>query len=679
MSAFDDGLRRLHEISDEIEGARVYDLRRREYGVLKSATPTGFTVRFPIEGRDLPYPVDAFAAGVLRLDYPTEMRLRETVIALGRSARAATQSGPRVRRPVGIATPVAPPPPVSEPAAAAAPGAATPLTPDEAFARDVKTILDTDFEILIATARDKRAAFDAFVERVRATLRGVAVLPHRTPKNVEKGNIGQRGKPRPGAVITVGWRPLPTKPTEMSARAWSTKLAEYEASGDYLVWGVTIRVEGVPGFTQATNLTLFDEFALNLSATPASSVAAVRALAQEVRDAAAERQRLQALTAREGIRSRDSGPSRISRVGEQAVATPVFASSMEAEVMGMMQARPVAITFAVSGLGYILNMARFTDLGKGVNAVIRELRDALPKFRDAYEDDFAAWEEGGRQGKAPKFPWSVIILEMSNGSRVQIDPRTGIAYDPARPSEEVTRRLEVVLTTPKVGPTHPDTRAANEMRENLQRMGATEYGPGGRQYGSEALLREVRDAEFGGTGSLLRVADPGIEGQTRTGADLYRYRGKSKFQRMVEATPITETAETRLARAKQLGAYDPAALRDIEEALAIASGERITASAAETAFRRRIKLKEGENPDGRYINIAPGEYMIIGTPRIFSKARAEAFLQNLGLTPRLITFADLGIAGAAAPAAAAPRSARRPVGVLIAASPFAEDEDEDDD
>ena len=691
MSAFDDGLRRLHEISDEIEGARVYDLRRREYGTLKAATPQGFMVRFPIEGRDLPYPADAFSSGVMRFDYPTEMRIRETVIALGRSAREAAKSGPRVRPPVGPVTPVAPPPPppVPEPAAAAAPAAAAPLTPPEAFARDVKTILDTDFEILIATAQDKEAAFRAFSDRVKGALVGVAVTPYATPKNVAKGNVGPRGGLRPGLISAVAWRPRPTREDTETAQAYAAKLARQEEAGEIFVWSLTIRTEGVSGFTKVTSLTLFDEFALSLSATPAANVAAVRALAQEIRDTAADRQRLQALTA-QSSRTRGSDTSRLGRFPAQAAPTPVFASSLEAEIMGMMQARPVAITFAVSGLGYILNMARFTDLGKGVNAVIRELRDALPKFRDAYEDDFAAWEEGGRQGKAPKFPWSVIILEMSNGSRVQIDPRTGTAYDPARPSEEVTRRLEVVLTTPKVGPTHPDTRAANEMRENLQRVGATEYGPGGRQYGSEALLREVRDAEFGGTGPLLRAADPGIEGQTRRGADLYRYRGKSRFQRMVEATPITETAETRLARAKQLGAYDPAALRDVEEALAIASGERITATSAETAFRRRIKLKEGENPDGRYINIAPGEYMIIGTARIFSKARAEAFLQNLGLTPRLITFADLGVAGAAAGAAAAaasaPRSTRRPpVGVPVPLPPSApeeeeeEEEDEDED
>ena len=94
MSAYDDGLRRLSEIADEIVGSRVRDERRREYGTLTSATPTGFAVRFPTEGRDLPYPYDAFAAGVLRFDFPTEMRLRETVLALGRSERAAAKEDP---------------------------------------------------------------------------------------------------------------------------------------------------------------------------------------------------------------------------------------------------------------------------------------------------------------------------------------------------------------------------------------------------------------------------------------------------------------------------------------------------------------------------------------------------------------------------------------------------------
>ena len=87
-----------------------------------------------------------------------------------------------------------------------------------------------------------------------------------------------------------------------------------------------------------------------------------------------------------------------------------------------------------------------------------------------------------------------------------------------------------------------------------------------------------------------------------------------------------------------MGATTEAELRDIEEALAIAAGERLTASASETSFRRRIKLAEDENPDGRYVRIAPGEYMILGTKRMFSRERAEAFLRALGLTPQLITI-----------------------------------------
>jgi hypothetical protein len=632
MSAFDDGLRRLHEISDEVVGSRVRDERRREYGTLTSATPTGFTVRFPIEGRDLPYPYDAFAAGVLRFDFPTEMRLRETILALGRSERAAAKAGvqrlPSLRPAAPAPTPAAAPPPVE-------PTPAPQSAPMDDFTRDVMTVLSpppygTDESV--------------------AALVGVAVTPKDTPLNREKGNVGARGgSPKPGRIDGVRWVPLPTKPRGMTPTEWEQKVAEYEAGDVYLRWSIRIRTDGVPGWTPVSEDTLLANFTLNARATPAATVAAIRARAEQIRLEISRRQEA-GRTTRAGYEAPEETRARLTATRAPAAITPVFGTTMEAEIMSMVQARPVAVTFAVAGQAPILDKAKFSDIGKTVNTVIRLLREQYPKFEESYRLDRAAWEAAGSRGKAPIFPWSILILEMSNGSRVQIDLRTGLAYDPPRTSEEVTRRLEALLTLPKVGPTRPDTRAANEMRENLRRMGATEYGPGGRQYGSEALLREVRDAEFSATpGPLLRAADPGIEGQTRTGADLYRYRGKSKFQRMVEATPITETAETRLARAKEFGEVSDEELRDIIEGLAIATGERITASAAETTFRRQIKLKEGENPDGRYVRIAPGEFMVLGTTRIFSEPRAQAFIRQLGLEPQRVRMSSLG--GAAVEAA----------------------------
>jgi len=632
MSAYDDGLRRLSEISDEIVGSRVRDERRREYGTLTSATPTGFTVRFPIEGRDLPYPYDAFAAGVLRFDFPTEMRLRETILALGRSERAAAKAGGRRVMPFSVdpqSTPAAAPPSVE-------PTPAPQSAPMDDFTRDVMTVLSpppygTDESV--------------------AALVGVAVTPKDTPLNRQKGNVGPRGgNPKPGRIEGVRWVPLPTKPTGVTPAAWARMIAAYEESGDYLRWSIRIRTEGVPGFTSVSEDTLLENFTIDARATPAATRAAIRANAAQIQLEVARRQEA-GRTTRAGYDAPEEARARLTATRAPAAITPVFGTTMEAEIMSMVQARPVAVTFAVAGQAPILDKMKFSDIGKTVNTVIRLLREQYPKFEESYRIDRAAWEDAGSRGKAPIFPWSILILEMSNGSRVQIDLRTGLAYDPPRPSEEVTRRLEALLTLPKVGPTRPDTRAANEMRENLRRMGATEYGPGGRQYGSEALLREVRDAEFLATpGALLRAADPGIEGQTRTGAELYRYRGKSKFQRMVDVTPITETAETRLARAKEFGEVSDEELRDLVEGLAIATGERITASAAETTFRRQIKLKEGENPDGRYVRIAPGEFMVLGTTRIFSEPRAQAFIRQLGLEPQRVKMSSLG--GAAAAAAA---------------------------
>ena len=632
MSAYDDGLRRLSEIADEIVGSRVRDERRREYGTLTSATPTGFAVRFPTEGRDLPYPYDAFAAGVLRFDFPTEMRLRETVLALGRSERAEAKAGRRRVMPFSVEpqpTPASAPPPVE-------PTPAPQSAPMDDFVRDVLTVLSpppygTD-------------------ESVRVLI-GIVVTPKDTPLNREKGNVGARGgSPKPGRIDGVVWVPLPTKPRGMTPTEWEQKIAEYEAGDVYLRWNIRVRTEGVPGWTSVSEDTLLANFTLNVRATPAATVAAIRTRAEQIRLEISRRQEA-GRTTRAGYEAPEEARARLTATRAPAAITPVFGTTMEAEIMSMVQARPVAVTFAVAGQAPILDKMRVSDTGKTVNTVIRLLREQYPKFEESYRMDRAAWEDAGSRGKAPIFPWSILILEMSNGSRVQIDLRTGLAYDPPRPSEEVTRRLEALLTLPKVGPTRPDTRAANEMRENLRRMGATEYGPGGRQYGSEALLREVRDAEFSATpGALLRAADPGIEGQTRTGAELYRYRGKSKFQRMVDVTPITETAETRLARAKEFGAVSDEELRDLVEGLAIATGERITASAAETTFRRQIKLKEGENPDGRYVRIAPGEFMVLGTTRIFSEPRAQAFIRQLGLEPQRVKMSSLG--GAAAAAAA---------------------------
>jgi hypothetical protein len=529
--------------------------------------------------------------------------------------------------------------PQSTPAAAPPPVEPTPApqsAPMDDFTRDVLTVLSpppygTDESV--------------------AALVGVAVTPKDTPLNREKGNVGARGgSPKPGRIDGVRWVPLPTKPRGMTPTEWEKKVAEYEAGDVYLRWSIRVRTDGVPGWTPVSEDTLLANFTLNARATPAATVAAIRARAEQIRLEISRRQEA-GRTTRAGYEASEEARARLTTTRAPAAITPVFGTTMEAEIMSMVQARPVAVTFAVAGQAPILDKMRFSDTGKTVNTVIRLLREQYPKFEESYRMDRAAWEDAGSRGKAPIFPWSILILEMSNGSRVQIDLRTGLAYDPPRPSEEVTRRLEALLTLPKVGPTRPDTRAANEMRENLRRMGATEYGPGGRQYGSEALLREVRDAEFSATpGALLRAADPGIEGQTRTGAELYRYRGKSKFQRMVDVTPITETAETRLARAKEFGEVSDEELRDLVEGLAIATGERITASAAETTFRRQIKLKEGENPDGRYVRIAPGEFMVLGTTRIFSEPRAQAFIRQLGLEPQRVKMSSLG--GAAAAAAA---------------------------
>ena len=615
------GLERLTEVPDLVLDAPVVSPRLGD-GVITAVDPTqGFYVKFRLEGRPVWLPKDAFFTGALRFPLAAENARRDAIITLGRAQAAALpgRGRPTLDPFVG---PTAPPP-------RAAP---TPSSTPSAAAR---TPLETAIEVLLSPKPvSNEVAVNALV--------GLPV-------------VTTTGRPVRGTVTAVRW---PESPALSRGQVLDT--TRYE------LWVLTINRPGQKPTSVNVNYVDFleqyapaDDVPPEIAARVIGTANAIQAEYARLRDvgeaAARERAGIRRLAGTEtGVRR--AAPS-VVQTAQQAllgVSRGAGQSAEDAEnraalAFAMAQRQNVAvggITWYIAGLGYMLDpfsedpALRETSRNITMPEVVKLMKKLLPGFNDAYREAQAAWAEH-RTGKAPQYPYSVVVLELTNGERREVDPRSyQVKTDPEgrlSPSDYATETLRTAITLPKVSRTHPDTIAANELRDNLARMGATESGPGGRSYASDALRAELQGMSGRG---YLAAADPRLEGQVRSAVELYRHRGPSKFLRMRQETRATtprETPEDRLARAEALGyPLTQAEYTDVSEAMRIYAGERITASASQTAFKRKITLKPDEEPTGQYIRVAGDDVLILGTERVMAEPRAQEFLRRLGLTPELV-------------------------------------------
>jgi hypothetical protein len=309
--------------------------------------------------------------------------------------------------------------------------------------------------------------------------------------------------------------------------------------------------------------------------------------------------------------------------------------------------RVMGFTLAVAGMGLLLDMELVTSkdqreaLVDFAIAAQKRLRTAFERARKDWEDDKKLYEagQGEKPGNAPKFPFVYMVAELSDGSRREIDlmEKRGMTGKLMPPTGQMRRhvstdlvnaKLVAILNADRMVRGDPNVTAANQLRDTLVAGGYRVAGPGG-YYPSDDLKRELDGLNMG---YILDRATPMIAGVTMDPQQLYTFRGKSKLQRSAERIGSTEKPMDRARRVARLGlpvTEEEAAQTEL--LLQATLGYDVTPVAAETSFRRGIKLKPEEQPTGKIVRGEDGQYYIVGTTRSFGSAiRAMAFLGRLG-------------------------------------------------
>lgn len=301
--------------------------------------------------------------------------------------------------------------------------------------------------------------------------------------------------------------------------------------------------------------------------------------------------------------------------------------------------RILAFTFANRQLGLVFELMPIAK--ENHRKLIAEIAMFDAEARKKFERDLEAFRrdladfDGGTLADKPKFPTpptSILIAEVSDGSRRVVNLQTQQFEDPRKkPTEWASARLAAILDkVPKIRPL-PGAKEASEayeLRKGLEAAGERFAGPGGRMYESRDLTARLeRDPEF---------------------AAQYRYRGaKSGIQirtEMAQRMGVGETTDSAASRLARLGVpVTEREIKAVEQTVRLLLGEEVTDTlvGAEGALPGGGRLKKGETPTGSILVGVDGYAYVGGTSKKYPDiAQARTLLRLHGFKDPSVYFAE---------------------------------------